>query len=105
MFLARVRFAELGAQLCDLGTQRVESAGELFRHGTEGEERRLQFGAPVFDQVEFCGCHAGEGKQLLCLGGICSSYQPVTSTPPCSKMLASIICQALRRYLRSFSTS
>src|SRR5258708_31135766 len=25
------------------------------------------------------GCHAGRGKQLLCLGGICSSYQSVTS--------------------------
>src|ERR1700733_9428585 len=104
MLLTRMRFAELSAQLCDLGSQRVESAGELFRDGTEGEERSLQFGTPVFDQLEICGCHAGGGKQLLCLGGICSSYQPVTSKPARPKQTASKICQALRRYLRSFST-
>ncbi len=73
MLLAGMRLAQFRAQLRDLGAQRVECAGQLFRHRTEGEERRLQFGATVFDQLEVGGCHTGRRKQLLCLAGICSS--------------------------------
>src|SRR5271165_4894016 len=108
MLLAGVGLAQFDAQLCDLSTQGVEGVGELFRHRTEGEKRCLQFGASAFDQLEFVGCHAGRRKQLLCLGGICSSDQPVTSKSRASQKspprAASIFCQAERRYLRSFST-
>jgi hypothetical protein len=41
MLLACVCFAQFGAQLRDLGTQGLEVAGKLFRHGAEGEKRCL----------------------------------------------------------------
>ena len=78
MFLAGVRFRQIGAELGQLGAQRIEGARQLVRNRPEGQERRLKFGATVFDQLEFCGCHASGRKQLLCLGSICSAYQLVT---------------------------
>jgi hypothetical protein len=59
MLLAGARLRQFGAQLQNLRAQRVEGAGKMFRHGTEGNERLLKFTASVFDQLEFCGCHAG----------------------------------------------
>jgi hypothetical protein len=95
VLLAGVRLAQFGAQLRDLGAQRVEGAGQLFRHRTEGEKCCLQFGATVFNQLKIGGCHAGGRKQLLCLGGISSFFQPVTPRRMRLSRTASIICRAV----------
>jgi hypothetical protein len=60
VLIARMRLAELAAQLRHLATQRFEGAGELFRNGTESAERCGEFAALEIDEVERIRCHAGE---------------------------------------------
>ncbi|MGO9949318.1 MAG: hypothetical protein ACLPWG_21020, partial [Steroidobacteraceae bacterium] len=105
VFTACARVAQFALQLCDLAAQGVEGTGQLFRDGTERDERRLKFRAAIFDQLEICGCHTECGKQLLCLTGICPAYQPVTKSRSQATLDTSKICQELKRYMRSFSTS
>ena len=45
MLLARMRLAQLVAQLRDLGAQRIEGAGKLLRHRAESAKRRGQLAA------------------------------------------------------------
>src|ERR1700723_136193 len=105
MLLARVRLAQVGSKLRDLAAQRIKGARQLFRNRPEGEERRLKLGATVFNQLEFCGCHAGEESNFCALTLFVPPINQLRFDQRCHPWPASIICQALRRYLRSFSTN
>jgi hypothetical protein len=96
VFTAGARVLQFALQLRDLAAQGIEGTGELFRNGTERDERRLKFRAAIFDQLEICGCHTEYRKQLLCLTGICPAYQPVTISRSLATLDASKICQALK---------
>src|ERR1700744_1548345 len=104
MLLARVRFRKIGAQLGYFAAQGIERAGQLVRNGSEGQERRLKFGATVLDQLEFCGCHGREESNFCASAVFALPINQLRKDRRARGTAASIICQALRRYLRSFST-
>src|ERR1700729_4596970 len=109
MLLSCVRLRKIGAQLGHLATQRVKCTRQLVRNRPESQECRLKCGATVFDQLEFCGCH-GREESNFCASAVFTlpinqlrGERAERSAP--RQAAASINCQALRRYLRSFSTS
>src|ERR1700735_3818969 len=104
MLLARVRLRKIGAQLGHFAAQRIERARQLVRNGPEGQERRLKFGATGFDNLEFCGCHDKEESNFCASAVFALPINQLRKDRRAREAPASIICQALRRYLRSFST-